>query len=284
MLSIVVLGARPTASEEPADDVSRPTSVRREPTPIARVADDPTRLPDLLQTDARLRLPRSGRMHCAPVTVANGLLFLAGEGWERLAPRAAEPALAASDLVATLASSRYMNTSLAEGTSTAGILRGLARFLADRGYATRRLDYAGWRAHPAEHASGAVRPDLDDLARTLERPGALAWFNVGWYRRTSDDGTWLRTGGHWVTVAGRRSTREGVVWILRDSSPRSGARARAEHARLELLRGGSVAGPFDGLPQTAHGIPRIVEGLERPPTCDAALVDGVVVLELAPRP
>ena len=247
---------------------------------------DPTRMPDLLQTDARLGLPRGGRMACGPVAVANGLVFLAQQGWPRLVPLADEPVVAAIDVVRQLASGRYMNTSLAEGTSTAGLLLGVGRYVRDHGYEVRALQYAGWRAHPARHGSGRSRPDLPALAAALRRPGTVAWMNVGWYRLGDGASRWERVGGHWVTVAGQGRDADGredaSVWILRDPSPRSGRRARGEIVRLDVLTDGTLVGPQPELPQPARGVPRILEGLGLPDGAEAALVDGVVLLDLAP--
>ncbi|MGE0191296.1 MAG: hypothetical protein AB7T63_04555 [Planctomycetota bacterium] len=271
----------------PGTAVADPAEPRVQVAATADVALDLGRLPDLLQTDARLGLPDGGRMFCAPVSAGAALLFLAQQGFGRLAPEAPEAALAAADVVRRLGSSHYMNTSLAEGTGTSGFLRGLARYVTDRGYTIRRLDYAGWRAHPKGYASGRSRPDLPALADALRRPATAAWWNVGWYRReiAADGQTpqWRRTGGHWVLVAGHDAGAEGGAWLARDPSPRSGRRPRVERLALETLVDGELVGDYPGLPQVARGMPRVLSGLALPQDADTALVDGVVVLELEPQ-
>lgn len=243
-------------------------------------------MPDLLQTDARFGLPRGGRLACAPVAATNGLIYLAGQGWPRLVPVAADPVLGAIDVVRRIASSRYMNTSVGEGTSTPGFLHGLARYVEDHGYRRSTLTYAGWRAHPEAFSSGVSRPDLAALATAIRQPGAVAWMNVGWYRRGEEVGTWQRLGGHWLTVAGQGVDAEGRVaegvWVLRDPSPRSGGRARGEAVVLEVATTGRLEGPQAELPQTARGVPQVLEGLALPPGADTAFVDGVVLLGLEP--
>ena len=155
-----------------------------------------------------------------------------------------------------------------EGTGTAGFLRGLSRYLADRGYAVQRFEYAGWRAHPKEYTSGRSRPDLAALAGTLRRPAAAAWWNVGWYQREVDAESGLprfrRTGGHWVLVAGRESEEDGGTWLVRDPSPRSGRRPRVERVRIEVLETGELVGAYTGLPQVARGVPQVLSGLVLP--------------------
>lgn len=261
-----------------------PTEGTPEARATADAALDLASLPDLLQTDARLGLPDGGRMFCAPVAAADALLFLARHGFGRLAPEAPDAALAAADVVRRLGSSHYMNTSLAEGTGTAGFLRGLSRYLADRGYAVQRLEYAGWREHPKEHASGRSRPDLAGLATALRRPGTAAWWNVGWYRREVDTESgaprFCRTGGHWVLVAAHESDDDGGTWLVRDPSPRSGRRPRVERLRIQVLETGELVGAYTGLPQVARDMPHVLSGLALPKGADTALVDGVVVLEL----
>ena len=281
LLPLLVGALAFAASRAVSGELTEETPQVRAP---ADVALDVAALPDLLQTDARLGLPDGGRMFCAPVAAADALLFLARNGFGRLAPEAPEPALAAADVVRRLGSSHYMNTSLAEGTGTAGFLRGLSRYLADRGYAVQRLEYAGWRAHPKEYTSGRSRPDLAALAGTLRRPAAAAWWNVGWYRREVDAESGLprfrRTGGHWVLVAGRESEEDGGTWLVRDPSPRSGRRPRVERVRIEVLETGELVGAYTGLPQVARGVPQVLSGLVLPKSADTALVDGVVVLQL----
>ena len=242
--------------------------------------------PDWLQTDRRLRLPGGGRKHCGPVAAANALVHLAATGWPRLVPAADAPRGGEIDVIRQLASSRYMNTSLQEGTSTTGMLEGLRRFVHDRGYVPRRLVYAGWRRHPRRFAH-AAQVDAREIERHLAKRGAMVLLNVGWYvvSGAGQERVYLRKGGHWVTLAGYGVDAQGraarQAWIVRDPSPRAGRTPRSEFVAWCRLRTGRLEGPQRPLPRSAVGALHLHQGLALPQGTQAALVDGAVLLEIA---
>lgn len=242
-------------------------------------------LPDLSQSDPRLGFGRGGVRHCAPVAVANTLLHLAATGWPRLAPACADETLRRIDVAKSLAGPRYLNTSLAEGTTTTGLLRGIARYVADRGYTPRVLHYAGWRFHPRAFAAPSLEIEPRAVERALIEPGSGAWLNIGWYRR-GDDATWQRVGGHWVTLGGfgvdERGQPAADSWLLRDPAACGAQTSACAFVRLEKANVQRLVGPQPELPRAGAGLWRLVGGLVKPDDANEALLDGVVVLVLEP--
>ena len=246
------------------------------------------RTPDLTQTDPRCKFPSGGQAFCGPVAVANSFMRLAREGFPRLAPVAPRPLLTQIDIVRVLARPSHMATCPQTGTSTAHLIEGARRYVRDRGYAIERIAYQGWRPRPREvHNAGAV-VRLAWLKTQVARPATAAWLNVGWYRAhdTRKD-VWVRTGGHWVTLAGYGVDRTGQTstntLVLRDPSPRSGTRARYEFVTVRTLTRGRLEGRPKGLPRAATGMMRAVSGLAQPRGTTMAVVDGAVVLRLTSR-
>ncbi len=250
--------------------------------------------PDLTQTDSRARLPARGMAYCGPVAVSNSLEWLARNGYADLIPPM-EPGgkpMTQSQLASLLAMEPYMNTSLKSGTGPAELVRGLAKFLKDRGYPEAKIVYRGWRKMPAGYSDGKKLPELAWIKESLLGDSAV-WLNVGWYRHDREKDTYTREGGHWVTLVGYGENREGKpdpdVLLVHDSAtrrkPKPGEdkpRPLNDFARLARISSGRLAGDASPLPVDAKGFYRI-EGLTLRGEADTGVLDGVVALRLAPK-
>lgn len=222
-------------------------------------------LPDLTQSDPRLALPGGGASYCAPVAASNGLV--------QLAPRCPGLVLPGGqiELVRRLASARYFGTSSESGTGPTGVLVGLHRYLTHQGCAYRRLEYQGWRAHPARFGTGVRAPSLAWIAEAIAA-GGTALLHVGWYAKSRYADAYGRRGGHWLTVAA--ATADGFV--LHDPAPYAGPDFANEDVHAERLESGWLVDGKAALP--AQGYYRLTGGMHTKRPDDVAILDGVVVL------
>ena len=255
----------------------------------ARTAPEPQAFPDLSQNDARLGLPGDGASYCGPVAVSDWLIWLADHGYPRLAPPGATRDDRQLALVRALSGPRYLATNATGGTGSLGLLRGLERWVADAGYRVQALEYAGWRAHDARHSTGQRAVDLVWLGRAL-REGAAGFVHVGWYRPpTRWELAHARRGGHWLAAVradaagdgppGGASSATGELWLV-DPAPYAGSAPATEHVRARRLEEGWLLA--DGDRVTARGALLLGEGMRLKRAEDLAIVDGAVVLRLAP--
>ncbi|MBN2191366.1 MAG: hypothetical protein JW751_01000 [Polyangiaceae bacterium] len=245
-------------------------------------------LPDLTQSDPRLGLPLDGASHCGPVAVSNALVWLAEHGYPALLPHGATRDDRQIAAVRALAGRSYMATNPTGGTGTIGLLRGLERWVIDRGYRIAALEYAGWRAHHPRHATGRRVPDLPWLEQHLAA-GGVAFLHVGWYRPpTRWELAYERRGGHWLTIAravpsadaaSRDAPSEvGELW-LRDPAPYGGTTPSMEHVRVARLPSGWLLA--DGGRIAAKDALILGEGMLLKREEDLAIVDGAVVLRVS---
>lgn len=268
---------RSAAPRPSTQGTSGPVASAASPTP------EPRGVPDLTQSDPRLELPDEGASYCGPVAVSNGLAWLAGRGYPRLLPAAASEEGGQLALVQALSSRRYMGTSPIGGTGSLSLLRGLERWIGDAGYVIDELEYSGWRAHDARHASGLRTLDLSRLAASLEA-GGIAWLHVGWYLApTRWELAHQRRGGHWVSLVrvtvGDDPDGAAELW-LNDPAPYAGDEPRTERVRTHRLLEGWLLADGDRLSATQALVLGDGMRLKRPE--DVAIVDGAVSLRLAP--
>ena len=137
-------------------------------------------LPGRLQYDPSF--PAGGANYCAPAAAANGLLWLARQGFPGLAPEVDGDAAQAA-MVRRLA---LLMDTRGSVTYPGAFVRGLRAYVRAAGCTPRVLRHR----YPGS---------LDPLRRISE-PGTLVWCSFGRYR--PEGSAYVRTGGHFVTVAG----------------------------------------------------------------------------------
>lgn len=160
-------------------------------------------LPDFYQEDPRGGFVGDGSNYCCPVAVSNSLLYFARHGYPNLLASPNEPdADAEIDLIRTLYSPGYFGTDPGNGTAPTALLRGLRKYVQEKGYACQRLEYEGWRkvSGPEHGCVIADLPQIEWLKAGIRNPDGAVWLNIGWYAPTSQPDEWKRIGGHWVTV------------------------------------------------------------------------------------
>jgi hypothetical protein len=202
-------------------------------------------IPDIGQTDPKCHFPSGGVHYCGPCAISNSLVWLGEHGYERLLPKAGDRICTQVELVNTLASRKYMDTTLEGGTSPAGVLTGIAKYLGNSGYEYRRLLYQGWRKVPAKFDTGVCSPRIEWIKSGLSGESAV-WLNIGWYRYSPARKEYTRVGGHWVTLVGYGVDEAGKddpdVIIIHDPGFVDGNGFFNDYVRVESIEGGTLVG------------------------------------------
>lgn len=242
-------------------------------------------IPDFLQTDTSAEFPLKGEMFCAPVSVSNSFVWLSKNGFEKLMDCTGENKKNQIEMIKILSSKNYMNTSIKMGTGTPGLMEGIKKYLKDSGYNYKRLQYQGWRSHPKEFKTGVQIPKLNWIKQGVIGKGGV-WANVGWYRYNNFKNEYTRIGGHWVTIVGYGIDETGNInpgiLIIHDSALRAGNQFANEYVVVKQIKSGRLVGDkrYKRLPRSAKGYYILTGGMHIHRKADAAILDGVIVLEM----
>ncbi|WP_043807977.1 hypothetical protein [Desulfatibacillum aliphaticivorans] len=267
------------------------------------------RMPDLGQHNGMGLLPYDGRGYCAAAAVSNGIMWFFLNGYPAIAEDHGQEDITHARLAALLGSGRYMKVDPRKGASPTYVMIGLKKYLEDRGFGWATIQYQGWRKHPKAFHTGVIQPDLDWIKKGLTGPGAV-WLNVGWYNFDRTSSSYIRVGGHWVTLAGYGEDREGTpdpeVLIILDPALRRAVRGPVpiyvKAKQIEALPTGikpaisigrslgyidkmtgandeTIEGE-DASSMTAVGFYKLIGELKTANRADFALIDGAVVLRL----
>ena len=230
------------------------------------------------QRDPKANFDNEGRNHCAPVSVANGLIYLArARGLKGLVDGTDHESQVA--LITDLAAE--MDTDPREGTNPDKILTGLISYAQKRGYSFERLELASWRGVSARNKKFVVgtKPGLAWMTAAAKDPDVVQIFNFGWYVKAKD-GKINRRSGHWVYVVGagpyslrfdvhnpmlrpkRQRSETGITLKPVDKSFRVSRTGFADYGML-----GYYKAEGEGLPFSKQSVA-------------AAVLDGVIVFKL----
>lgn len=237
-------------------------------------------MPDLTQTDPALGVVGGGESWCGPVAVSNGLAWLGAQGRETLIPPGESPRERQLELVRQLGSSRYMGTTPNGGTGTDNLLKGLHAYLRDSGWGYRRLQYQGWRSHPARFTTGVKSAELGFIEKALG-DGGIVVIHAGWYTPSKYGGDFHRRhGGHWLSVVGVGIDEDGRpaadTLVVHDPAPYAGAEGARHFVKLTTLEGGWLLAEDGAFP--AKGYHRLEGGMKIKRDGDIAVLDGAVAL------
>lgn len=251
----------------------------------AQTTDKSKHTPDFCQTDRAGRFYNGGRTFCGPVAASNAILCLAKSGYPQLIDSTASEREAQIELIRTLGSSEYMATEKGDGTGPQRLIRGLTKYVNERGGEIDAIEHRGWVPVSKKFNPTESRPTLEWLAEAVANPRGMACVNIGWYTHDEDANTYTRHGGHWMTVVGvdldEDLTPENSTLLLHDPAPRSGKDKVTHEARLEQLSDGKLVGNKRGLPNVADGLyvirdgivaKKVVKGETTHPIIDGALV------------
>lgn len=255
---------------------------------VAQEASKAEATPDFCQTDTQGKFNNGGRMYCGPVAASNSIVWLARQGYPQLLDSSESKKQSQIELIRTLASSGYMGTDGTKGTGPRSLMKGLHKYVTQRGYECERLEFRGWSPVDRRFNPTNAPVTIESISQAVAHPRGVVCANIGWYTHDEASDTYTRHGGHWMTIVGAGVTSEGAqddsTILFHDPAPRSGKSKATHYSRLQPLEGGTLTGTKRGLPTTAKGvfevrdgivIKKVVEGERTRP-----LVDGVVVMVL----
>lgn len=165
--------------------------------------------PTFWQRDPDADFEDEGRMHCAPTSVSDGLIYLAkAYGWKNLVPGTGHEDQI--KLIQELAEEFGTDPSIG-GTNPDKILTGLQSYVTSKGYDFSRLELKSWRGVSAANKEFKIgaKPDMSWMRSAARSKDTVMIFNFGWYRETEDG--YERKGGHWVAVVGVGSDNGFIV-------------------------------------------------------------------------
>jgi hypothetical protein len=236
------------------------------------------KLADFRQLDDRL--PYNGDSYCGPSSVSNAIMYLAANGY---------PALTAgkNQLEVVKELGKFLNTD-EDGTTTENMCQGIEKYMTDKGYAPKKLEYQGLRKLSSYH-TGVKKPDIDWIKKAIEKEG-MVLLNIGWYKPRNNAGKveYIREGGHWVLAAGHSTNGKAAhpdYLIVHDSMSDEMKKPSNYYLKLDKLNVGQlIAGSEDnekGLPADAKGHYTISECMLNY-THDGSIpiLDGVIAVEL----
>jgi C-terminal processing protease CtpA/Prc len=240
-------------------------------------------IPDLTQTNKKANFPEGGKQYCSPVSISNSFMWFDSNGFPNLVQNSGDLFADQVKLVNLLASKSYMNTNLEYGTGTTNLIRGVRKYIKERGYEIEKLEYQGWRKHPEEIHWSSSLPQLDWIKQGILGNGTVL-MNVGWYKYNANEDKYTRIAGHWVTLVGYGKDEKGKadpnILIIHDPSPRAGKKFSNEFVLVSKIHNGKLIGNWVGLPRNADGYYKLTEGMHIKQGADYAILDGAVVLKL----
>ena len=156
--------------------------------------------PAFWQRDRDANFEDEGRMHCAPASVSDGLIYLSKQfGFKDLVPGTGHEAQI--KLIKELADDFGTDPSIG-GTKPDKILTGLRTYMEGNGFEIKRLELKTWKGVSASNKKFKIgtKPDMEWMRSAATARDTIMVFNFGWYKE-GDDGM-ERKGGHWVAVVG----------------------------------------------------------------------------------
>jgi hypothetical protein len=243
--------------------------------------------PDLMQTDPLAHLPYDGKPFCGPVAASNAMVWLAKNGFPRLAPTASESAFgpAAQGAIARELG-LYMGTSSDHGTGPKAFIRGIEKYINAKNYQIEKIQFQGFRKVGSPYATDKDRPELDWIKSGLVGPTGV-WLELGWYKRQTGTDVFSRFDGHYLTVVGFGKDAEGTlnphVLIVHDPSVTSGIKPHDDYLILKkMISGTLITGRKNPQKKDASTFQYVVSGLSMRPGADLAVIEGAIVLRLKP--
>ncbi len=237
-------------------------------------------IPALTQTDPVARFPYGGVHYCGPCAISNSIMWLGENGYPQLLPSAEGRMSKQVALANNLASEKYMDTTLEWGTSPAGVLEGIEKYIRDCGYKAQ-LTYQGFRKVPHRFQTGVKAPQPDWIEAGLNGDSAV-WLNVGWYRYSHARKKFVRQGGHWVTLVGfgvdQNGNEDPSILIIHDPADNT-CKLVGDYVRPMRINGGKILGGDGALIDAARYFR--LTGIKVSRNIDTAILDGAIRLQMS---
>jgi len=235
-------------------------------------------MPDICQIDSRL--PNHGREYCGPAAVSNAIAWLAMNGLTDLIPECKDTknlndknniCTSLINVIKTLGSAEYMKTALYAGTDPIDVLYGLERYILSCGYEPI-IEWKGYR-EGGKFTRGPI-PDLKWMADGFDQDYNLV-LEIGWYNYNTQRRSFIRNGGHYVTVTAIDLSSKTPKLIVHNPSVGGGATPKPQVCSLREITGGSLAAWANYSDRPADGY-YIIHGLTMPYNAKIAIVEGVI--------
>ena len=156
--------------------------------------------PDYYQRDTAYgAFPGNGAMYCGPAAVSNSLMWLSDNGFPSLVPSSGDRYRDQHSLISELGSKEFMNTRQI-GSTVQDLCRGIKKYLQMQGLSGKIVSEGMYDAS-REFKSDKTVPDYHRI-KTFTTDKRAAWLNIGWYKYDSENDTYTKSGGHWVTLVG----------------------------------------------------------------------------------
>lgn len=230
-----------------------------------------SKIPDYTQNDSAYGgIPGN---YCGPVSVSNTLIYLDNYVYGNLVANTTDRKKDQHDLIILLGSEDYFDSS--DGSGPNSICRGLKKYIGERNYKYKKLEYQGWRSVNSEFYLSDI-PELEWIKSGFNKNKAT-WLNIGWY--SYDSGIYTRQGGHWVTLVGYCLDNAEKYLIIHDPASRAGDVQHNGYVQIEELSENDRL-YADGEYISTDGYYLLNEGMYINPIGEYCILDGVVILEM----
>jgi hypothetical protein len=230
--------------------------------------------PTFWQRDPDANFEDEGRMHCAPTSVSDGLIYLARAfGMKDLVPGTDKKDQI--KLIEELAEEFSTDPSIG-GTNPDKVLTGLQSYVKSKGYELSRLEIMTWRSVSDSNKKfkTGTKPDITWMRSAANSKDTVVVFNFGWYHETEDGYT--RKGGHWVAVVGG----SGNGFTVHNPILPSEQQTEKKSVTLSLLDEDFIVVKDSGEANMKGYYDGEGPGLPRRDAVEAAILDAVIVFSI----
>jgi len=231
--------------------------------------------PTFWQRDPDADFEDEGRMHCAPTSVSDGLIYLSKAfGFKDLVP-GTEQKKDQIKLIQELAEEFSTDPSIG-GTNPDKVLTGLQSYVKSKGYELSKLEIMTWRSVSADNKKfkTGTKPDIAWMRSAANSKDTVVVFNFGWYHKTEDGYT--RKGGHWVAVVGA----SGNGFTVHNPILPSEQQSEKKSVTLTLLDDDFIVAKDSGEANMKGYYDGEGPGLPRRDAVEAAILDAVIVFSI----
>ena len=230
-------------------------------------------IPDFCQGNSRYGiLPNGGKPYCGPTAISNILVYLDKNGFPNLIEKENPTSQDQFNLIKLLGA-RYTKTSLESGTEPINLMKGLEKYVKEKGYDIS-IQWKGW-TNGGKYSIGRI-PEQEWINKVIGK-FSYAILQVGWYKYDPKNEFYERIGGHYVT--GVDIKNNGI--IIHDPSLRSGIESKDELCKFSQIKSGKLSGWEKYKERNATGYLKL-EGIKVKECADIGIVDGAFIFKILP--
>ncbi len=208
-------------------------------------------IPDLYQASRELGMEEGGAFHCAPTAVSNSFIWLARNGYPKLAFNAPLKRSSHYKLAQLLSTDEYMATNTNKGSYTTGVITAVSKHVRESGYKPAQLSCMGFRVAGVD--SSWERPTFDFIKDNTVGT-SVVWLALGFYQYDQEHDLYTRYNGHLITVTGygvnKRKQKDPNILVFND--PGAGKRRSSEYMPLTTLPQGKLSNGHQSIPAAGN--------------------------------